>query len=213
MPMAAMKRFYDDHVLPHLVNVAMSTKALKEERQRCLEHVKGTVLEVGFGTGLNLPHYPRTVTKVVGIDPSEKSARLARKRIAAAPFPIEIIGLSAEKIPVADASFESIVSTFTLCSIPDVAGALREMRRVLDPGGRLYFVEHGRADDPRVERWQERLNGLEQMVFGGCHLNRPISQLITQAGFEIERLEHGYLNGTPKFAGFFYRGVAKPSSS
>src|SRR5712691_5543824 len=114
MPMAAMKRFYDDHVLPHLVNAAMNTKAMKDERRRCLENVKGTVLEVGFGTGLNLPHYPRTVTKVVGVDPSHTSARLARKRIAASPFPVEIIGLSAEKISVADASFESIVSTFTL---------------------------------------------------------------------------------------------------
>ena len=127
------------------------------------------------------------VTKVVGIDPSERSARIARKRIAAAPFPIEIIGLSAEKIPVADTSFESIVSTFTMCSIPDVAGALREMRRVLHPEGRLYFVEHA--------------------------LNRRISQLITQAGFEIERLEHDYLKGAPKFAGFLYRGVAKRAAS
>ena len=205
--------FYETRILPHLVNAAMSTKAIKDERTRCLEGVKGAVLEVGFGTGLNLPHYPRTVTKVVGVDPSATSAKLARKRIAAAPFPVEIVGLSAEAMPVADASFESIVSTFTMCTIPDVAGALLEMRRALAPGGRLYFVEHGRAEDPRVERWQDRLNGIQQTFFGGCHLNRPISRLIEQAGFEMERLETGYLKGAPKFGGFLYRGVAKRSES
>ena len=201
--------FYENRVLPHLINFAMTTKAIKAERRRCLENVTGTVLEVGFGTGLNLPHYPRTVTKVVGVDPSETSARLARRRIAASPFPVEIIGLSAEKIPVADASFESLVSTFTLCTIPDVANALLEMRRALRPGGRLYFVEHGRAEDPDVQRWQDRLDSMQQRIFGGCHLNRRISTLIGQAGFEIERLENSYMKGAPKFGGFLYRGVAK----
>jgi ubiquinone/menaquinone biosynthesis C-methylase UbiE len=201
--------FYENRVLPHIVNLAMNTKAMKDERRRCLANVKGTVLEVGFGTGLNLPHYPLAVTKVVGVDPSEASARLARKRIAASPFPVDLIGLSAEKIPVPDASFESIVSTFTLCTIPDVAGALLEMRRSLAPGGRFYFVEHGRADDRGVERWQERLNSIQQAVFGGCHLNRHISALIEEAGFEIEQLEKGYLKGAPKFGGFLYRGIAK----
>jgi ubiquinone/menaquinone biosynthesis C-methylase UbiE len=205
--------FYERRILPHIINLAMNTKALKEERTRCLQDVKGVVLEIGFGTGLNLPHYPRTVTKVVGVDPSETSARLARKRIAASPFPVETIGLSAEKLPVPDGSFESIVSTFTLCTIPDVAGALLEMRRVLDPGGRFYFVEHGLAQDPKVQRWQERLNSLEQTVFGGCNLNRRISTLIEHAGFEIEQLENSYLKGAPKFGGFLYRGVAKRSGS
>ena len=200
--------FYENRVLPHIINLAMNTKAMKDERRRCLEHVKGTVLEVGFGTGLNLPHYPRTVTRVIGVDPSVTSARLARKRIEASPFPVEVVGLSAEKLPVADASVESIVSTFTLCTIPDVASALVEMRRALRPGGRFYFVEHGRAQDPKVERWQQRLNPLQQVVFGGCHLNRPILALIEQAGFEVEWLENGYLKGAPKFGGFLYRGVA-----
>ena len=204
---------YRDRILPHIVNLAMNTKAMKDERKRCLKDVKGTVLEVGFGTGLNLPYYPRTVTRVVGVDPSETSARLARKRIAASPFPVEIVGLSAEKIPAADASFESIVSTFTLCTIPDVAGALLEMRRVLGPGGRFYFVEHGHTQDPKVQRWQDRLNSVEQTVFGGCNLNRRISALIEHAGFEIEQLENSYLKGAPKFAGFLYRGVAKRSDS
>jgi ubiquinone/menaquinone biosynthesis C-methylase UbiE len=151
------------------------------------------------------------VTRVVGIDPSETSARLARKRIAAAPFPVELIGLSAETIPVPDASFQSIVSTFTLCTIPDVTGALLEIRRALAPDGRFHFVEHGHSDDPRVERWQNRLNPMQQRLFGGCRLNRHISALIQQAGFDIERLDTGYLKGAPKFGGFLYRGVAKRS--
>ena len=201
--------FYETRVLPHIINLAMNTKAMREERERCLSTVSGAVLEIGFGTGLNLPHYPRAVTKVVGVDPSERSATLARKRIAAAPFPVETIGLSAEKLPVEDESFASIVSTFTLCTIPDVAGALLEVRRALSPEGRFYFVEHGRAGDPKVVRWQDRLDGLEQRVFGGCHLNRRISTLIQQAGFTIERLEHDYLKDAPKFAGFLYRGVAR----
>jgi ubiquinone/menaquinone biosynthesis C-methylase UbiE len=201
--------FYENRVLPHLLNLAMNTKATRDERRDCLKNVIGTVLEVGFGTGHNLPYYPSTVTKVVGIDPSAKSAKLAGKRIAASPFPVEIIGLSAEKIPVADGSFDSIVTTFTLCTIPDPVAALREMRRALRPGGRLYFVEHGRAKDPNVERWQERLNPIEQVIFGGCHLNRRIATLIEQAGFEIERLENAYMKGAPKFAGYLYRGVAK----
>ena len=204
--------FYERCVLPHLLNVAMNTKAVAEERRRCLEPVAGSVLEIGFGSGLNLRFYPAGVTKVVGIDPSEASARLARKRIAASPFPVEVLGLSAESIPVPDASVETIVSTFTLCTIPDVARALRDMRRALRPGGRLYFVEHGRADDPAVRKWQTRLNGVQQKVFGGCHLDRPISTLIDEAGFTIERLDHAYLGGAPKFGGYLYRGVATRSA-
>jgi SAM-dependent methyltransferase len=205
--------FYEDRILPYLMNLAMNTKATREERKRSLAGVKGSVLEVGFGSGHNLPYYPGTVANVVGVDPSHTSARLARKRIAASSFPVEFVGLSAEKLPVADASFDSVVSTFTLCTIPDVAGALGEMRRALKPDGRFYFVEHGHADDLRVALWQERLDGFEQRVFGGCHLNRDISALIRAAGFEIERLEHAYLKGAPKFAGFLYRGVAKLADS
>jgi ubiquinone/menaquinone biosynthesis C-methylase UbiE len=205
--------FYENRILPHVLNAAMNTEALREERTRALKDVSGTVLEIGFGSGLNLRHYPSAVTRVVGIDPSQTSATLARKRIEASPFPVELIGLSAEKIPVADASFESVVSTFTLCSIPDVSGALLEIRRALKPGGLFYFVEHGLSDDARVARWQARLNGLNQKMLGGCHLTRRISTLITEAGFEIERLEHGYLKGAPKFGGYLYRGIAKRAAS
>jgi len=205
--------FYERHLLPHILNMALNTKAVNDERRRCLEPVEGAVLEVGFGSGLNLPYYRPAVTKVVGVDPSGELAQLARKRVAASPVPVEIIGLSAEKIPVADATFDAIVSTFTLCTIGDVASALGEMRRALRPGGRFHFVEHGLAEDPKVVRWQERLNGIEQVVFGGCQLTRPISTLITHAGFEIKQLDHHYLGGAPKFAGFLYRGVATRSAT
>jgi ubiquinone/menaquinone biosynthesis C-methylase UbiE len=208
-----MASFYERRVLPHIINLAMDTKVLKEERTRCLQDVKGVVLEIGFGTGLNLPHYPPAVTKVVGLDPSETSARLAKKRIAASPFRVETIGLSAEKLPIPDGSFETIVSTFTLCTIPDVSGALLEVQRALAPGGRFYFVEHGLSEEPAVERWQHRLNPINRKVLGGCNLNRPIVSLIEQAGFEIERLEKSYMKDAPKFAGFLYRGVARSAGT
>jgi ubiquinone/menaquinone biosynthesis C-methylase UbiE len=201
--------FYDTHILPRLIDVAMNTAAIRDERQRCLEGVTGTVLEVGFGSGRNLPYYPADVTKVVGVDPSSTAASLARTRVARATFPVEILGLSAERIPVADASVDGVVTTFTLCTIPEPRLALAEMRRVLRPGGRLHFVEHGLAPDPRVRRWQHRLNRLQRTVFGGCNLDRPIADLITGAGFTIERLENAYVKGAPKFAGYLYRGVAK----
>jgi len=201
--------FYEDRVLPHLLNLAMSTKGIKDERRRCLEPVSGDVLEIGFGSGLNLPYYTAAVTKVTGVDPSATSARLARKRIAASAFPVEVVGLSAERLPIEDASVSTIVSTFTLCTIPDVSQALRDMRRTLRPGGRLHFVEHGRSDEEGVRRWQTRLNGVQKTVFGGCHLDRPIAELVERAGFEIERLENGYLDGAPKFGGYLYRGIAK----
>jgi ubiquinone/menaquinone biosynthesis C-methylase UbiE len=199
---------YQSCVLPHLVNLALNTDAVKAQRARCLEGVRGRVLEVGFGSGLNLPFYPPAVTHVVAIDPSGASAKLARTRIAAAPFPVETIGLSAETIPVADGSFDTLVSTFTLCTIPDVASALAEMRRALAPDGRFVFLEHGLSPDPSVARWQSRLNGLQGAIFGGCHLTRRISALVEHAGFRIERLEHEYLEGAPKFAGYLYRGAA-----
>lgn len=200
--------FYSDRVLPYIINAAMTTQAVKEERRRCLAPLAGEVLEIGFGSGLNLPFYPSTVTKVVGIDPSTAAARLARKRIESAPFPIEFRDLMAEKLPFADGSVETILSTFTMCTIPDVVSALREMRRVLRPDGRLHFVEHGRAVDPAVERWQMRLNEIQRRLFGGCNLNRPIARLVEEAGFRIERLENAYMRGAPRFAGYLYRGVA-----
>jgi ubiquinone/menaquinone biosynthesis C-methylase UbiE len=200
---------YDDWVLPRLLNVGMGTRLVAEERQKALAEVAGSVLEVGFGSGHNLPYYPAGVRKVVGVDPSGESAKLARKRIARAPFPVELLPLRGEEIPAEDGSFDAVVSTFTLCTIPDVGTALRQMRRVLKPGGRLFFVEHGRSDEARVQRWQDRLNGVQRYLFGGCNLNRAMDQLIADAGFELERLERYYATG-PKPVSYLYRGIARP---
>ena len=200
---------YDDWVLPRIMNLAMGTEDVAEERAKALAAVKGRVLEVGFGSGHNLPHYPPGVERVVGIDPSGESAKLARKRIARAPFPVELLPLSGEQLPAPDGSFDSVVCTFTLCTIPDPLAALRQMRRVLAPGGRFFFVEHGRSDEPKVQRWQDRLNGAQRWLFGGCNLNRPMDQLITEAGFELDSLERYYAKG-PKPMAYLYRGIARP---
>jgi ubiquinone/menaquinone biosynthesis C-methylase UbiE len=201
---------YDDWVLPRVMNLAMGAKVVAEQRAKALAGVKGRVLEVGFGSGHNLPHYPAGVERVVGIDPSGESAKLARARIAEAPFPVEFLPLSGEQLPAPDGSFDSVVSTFTLCTIPDALAALRQMRRVLAPGGRFFFLEHGRSDDAKVRRWQDRLNGAQRWLVGGCNLNRPMDQLVVEAGFELESLERYYAQG-PRFLSCLYRGVARDS--
>jgi ubiquinone/menaquinone biosynthesis C-methylase UbiE len=201
--------FYANHVLPRLVDLGCSSKELAAERARCLAGVGGRVIEIGFGSGLNLPHYPRAVGRCVGVDPSGQAAKLARKRIAAAPFPVEVIASSAEKIAAGDHTFDAAVSTFSLCTIPDGRAALTEVRRVLAPGGRLFFLEHGRAPEDEIQRWQRRLNGIQGRLFGGCQLDRDIARLITNAGFEIEALDAHYGLGAPKPFAFLYRGVAR----
>jgi SAM-dependent methyltransferase len=201
---------YNDHILPRILNAAMGMAMLAEERRKCLAGVRGRVLEVGFGSGHNLPYYPDGVEKVVAIDPSVVSARLARKRIEQASFPVEYLAVQGEQIPAADASFDSIVSTFTLCSIPDVRSALGQMRRVMKPDGRFFFVEHGRSHDPAVQRWQDRLNGLQKTICGGCNLNRDIEKLVIDAGFEIVALDEYDIKG-PRISSHLYRGVARRS--
>jgi ubiquinone/menaquinone biosynthesis C-methylase UbiE len=202
---------YDDWLLPRLLNVAMAAKPVTRERALALAGVKGRVLEVGFGSGLNLPHYSRAVEQLVGIDPSGESAKLARKRIAQVSFPVELLRLRGEEIPADDASFDSVVSTFTLCTIPDAGAALRQMRRVLKADGCFFFLEHGRAQDPGVQRWQDRLNGLQNRFVGGCNLNRPMDRLIAEAGFAIDQLETYYAEG-PKVMAYLYRGIARRSA-
>ena len=201
---------YEKYVVPRIVDLTLRAEFVSEERKKCLADVRGSVLEVGFGSGLNLPHYPKGVERVVAVDPSAEGAKLAGKRIAAAPFPVEYVGLSGETIDAPDASFDAVVSTWTLCTIPAVETALEQMRRVLKPGGHLYFVEHGLAADPKVQRWQHRLNPIQRFLCGGCNVNRNIEALVTGAGFRLETLEKGYAKG-PKFASFHYRGVAAPS--
>jgi ubiquinone/menaquinone biosynthesis C-methylase UbiE len=200
--------FYGDWVVPRILNLAMGMKFLAEERRKCLTGVRGKVLEVGFGAGHNLPFYPAEVEKLVAIDPSKQGAKLARKRIAAAPFPVEYAPLEGEKIDAPDASFDAVVSTFTLCSIPDPTAALRQIRRVLKPGGKLFLIEHGRSADPKIERWQDRMNGVQKTLFGGCHLNRNIEALVREAGFTFDRVDKYYLPKQPRMVAFLTRGVA-----
>jgi ubiquinone/menaquinone biosynthesis C-methylase UbiE len=199
---------YSDHILPRITNWGMGAAFIGEERKKCLTNVSGRVLEIGFGSGHNLPYYPAEVTSVVAIDPSRVGAKLARKRILMAPFPVDYMPLEGEKIFAPDASFDSVVSTFTLCTIPDVASALRQLRRVLKPTGRFFFLEHGRSSDPGVERIQKLLNGVQKRVFGGCHLTRDVEGLIREAGFEVSTIEKYYGKG-PKFTSCLYRGQAR----
>ena len=200
---------YTNQILPRILDCGMGLSYIGEERQKCLSNVSGQVLEIGFGSGLNLPYYSSRVERLVAIDPSRVSAKLARKRVVVAPFPVEYLPLKGEEIPASEQSFDSVVSTFTLCTIPDVVTALWQIRRVLKTDGRFFFLEHGRSSDPSVQRWQDRLNRVQRVVFGGCHLNRDMEQLILSAGFEILALEKYYAKG-PKVASHFYRGLARP---
>jgi ubiquinone/menaquinone biosynthesis C-methylase UbiE len=165
------------------------------------------VLEVGVGSGLNIPHYGPSVRALWGLDPSIELWRLARRRTGPAPFPVRFVEGTAERIPAVSGAFDTIVTTWTLCSIPELDAALAEMRRVLAPGGRLLFVEHGRSPDRRVRAWQDRLTPLWRRLAGGCHLNRSIDEVIRAAGFRITRIERGYAEG-PRFASYLFKGEA-----
>jgi ubiquinone/menaquinone biosynthesis C-methylase UbiE len=202
--------FYDKWVLPRLLNLMMGNKFATEERKKCLAGVSGSVLEVGFGAGHNLPWYPAGVRRVVAVDPSRESAKLARKRIAEARFPVEYLPIGGEEISAPDHSFDSVVSTFTLCTIPDPVAALEQMRRVLKPGGKLFLAEHGLSSDPKIQRWQHRLNGIQNFICGGCNMNRDIRGLVAEAGFEFDQVDQYYMDGAPKFGGFLTRGIARP---
>jgi ubiquinone/menaquinone biosynthesis C-methylase UbiE len=203
---------YGDWILPRFIDFAMDTTVLAKERAQALREVTGTVLEIGFGSGHNLPFYPDTIERLVAVDPSTAGAKLARKRIAAVPFPVEYRPITGERIDGPDASFDSVVSTFTLCTVPDPVAALEQVRRVLKPGGRFHLLEHGLAADPKVQRWQARLTGLSRCMLGGCNLNRDIERLIRQAGFSFDRIDKYYVEGDPKFIGYVTRGLARAAS-
>ena len=198
---------YADQILPRITDVALRGKPIEELRQQATVGLAGEVLEVGFGSGRNVPYYPATVDRVRAVDPATVGRKLAAERVAANRVPVEFVGLNGEQLSLDDASVDHVLTTWTLCTIPDVDRALTEMRRVLRPGGALHFVEHGRAPDPGVARWQERLNPLQRKVFGGCHLNRRIDALIRDAGLDVTRLDNHYLKG-PKPFGYMYVGVA-----
>jgi len=199
---------YETYVLPRLINLVMQNKESKRERARFIPLASGTVLEVGIGSGLNVPFYGPKVEKLHAVDPSLELWKLAQRRVRDAPFPIEFLALSAESIPLDDGAVDAVVTTWTLCSIPDTAKALTEMRRVLKPEGHLIFVEHGRAPDARVLAWQNRLNPLWSRVAGGCNLNRKIDDLIMGAGFRLRQIETAYSSG-PKPMSYLYKGVAQ----
>ncbi len=204
--------FYHHYVFPWLLDLAMSSPMLREPRDRALAPARGRILEIGFGTGRNLTHYPPTVRRIEAIDPDPDLDRLSLPRIAHAAIEVDFHHLNAEHLPFEDGRFDTVVSTFTLCSIPDVVHALGEVRRVLKPGGQFLFLEHGRSPDARVSRWQDRLNRRWMPLAGGCHLNRPVRPLIEGAGLEIGPVRNYYLKRAPKFVGYLTQGVARRSA-
>lgn len=202
--------FYENHVLPHLIGLACGAPQIMKQRSRIVPAAEGRVLEVGFGAGPNLAFYdPARVTRLFALEPSEGMRRKAARALAQSPVETEVIDLSAERIPLEADSMDTVVLTYTACTIPDVNAALAEMRRVLRPGGRLLFSEHGEAPDAGVHAWQRRIEPVWKPLSGGCHLTRKIDDLIIGAGFRMDRLEAGYLPRSPKFAAFNYSGAAR----
>lgn len=199
--------FYRERILPHLVDRACGTKGFERWRGRVTDGLSGTVVEVGFGSGLNMPHYPPEVELVYAVEPASMSRRLAEARVAASHVRVEHVGLQGESIPLEDDSCDGALSTFTLCTIPDVDRALAELRRVLRPGGRFHFLEHGRAPDDSVYRWQRRLEPAQKRFADGCHLTRDPVELVDAAGFRIERSESRYARG-PKPWTYLTEGFA-----
>lgn len=201
---------YAKYILPRLINLFMQNKVAMAERRKLVPLASGTVLEVGVGSGINLPLYGRDVEALVAVDPSLEIWRLALRRASRVPFPVEFLQCSGEQIPLEDKTVDTVVTTWTLCTVPDPLRALREMQRVLKPEGQVIFVEHGRSPDARVLVWQNRLNPLWNRIGGGCNLNRKIDALIREAGLRISRIETGYVRG-PKPLSYLYRGLARPS--
>jgi ubiquinone/menaquinone biosynthesis C-methylase UbiE len=199
---------YGEQVLPRIINVACGLKGAQPLRRRVCEGLEGDVVELGFGSGLNVPFYPAAVKRVAAVEPADVGWKLAEKRLRATSVPVERSGLDGQSLPFADNSYDAALSTWTLCTIPDVAAALSEVRRVLKPGGTLHFVEHGLAPDERVRRWQHRFEPVQKKVFGGCHLTRPVVDLLTAAGFTITDLDQFYEEGAPKIMGADSLGTA-----
>lgn len=204
----SLRKHYDRHVLPHLIDLVMRAPMATRERQLLIPQAQGVVLEIGAGSGLNTPFYGASVTKLIALEPNDKLLRKAKKVATASPFGVEFLGLKGEDIPLDDQCVDTVVTTWTLCSIPDPAKALQGMFRVLKPGGSLLFVEHGRAPNTQIARWQDRLTPTWSRCAGGCHLNRRPDHLIQSAGFHLEHLEEGFLGG-PKLLTYHYKGLAR----
>jgi ubiquinone/menaquinone biosynthesis C-methylase UbiE len=199
---------YQRHVLPRIVNKVCGREEFTTSRVRTVEGLAGNVVEIGFGSGHNLAHYPPDVDGIVAVEPSLLARRLAAPRIAATAIDVEFVDLDGDRLPLPDGSADAVVSTFTLCTIADLEPAFSEIRRIMRPGATFHFAEHGLAPDPRVARWQHRLTPIQRRLAGGCHFDRPIADLVASNGFEITSLENYYLKG-PKFGGYIYRGVAR----
>lgn len=205
---APLPNWYDRHVLPYVLDIACGLKPVSEQRRKVVPLAQGRVLEIGIGTGLNLAYYDKSkVRTIVGLDPAMEMHRLARKRMKKAGLAVELSGLSAEKIPFESGAFDTVLVTYALCSIPDPVAALKEMRRMLAPGAKLIFCEHGLAPDPSVRRWQERLNPLWSKLGGGCRLNRDVPALLRQAGLRSADMQSMYLPG-PRPLAYNYWGTA-----
>ncbi len=199
--------FYSDQILPRATDVIMAAKQLGPIRARVAAELDGEVLEVGFGSGLNIAHYPPAVHRVRAVDPATLGRKLAAKRLATSPTPVEFAGLDGQHLPADSQSVDHVLATWTLCSIPQPERALAEIYRVLRPGGRFHFAEHGRSPDPKVARWQDRLTPIQRRLAGGCHLNRPIQALIEASGLELAKIANYHLQG-PKASGYMHEGVA-----
>ncbi len=199
--------FYREHIVPHLVNLAMRNSELSPYRERVLRAAEGRVLEIGIGAGPNLKFYPPRVKEILALEPSTKLTEMARRRASDSSLCVTFLEASAEAIPLEGSSVDTVVMTWTLCSIADASEALREMRRVLKPSGQLLFVEHGQAPEESVRKWQDHLTPVWKRIAGGCHLNRPIPALLERAGFHITHLTTGYMKG-PKPMTFLYEGSA-----
>jgi ubiquinone/menaquinone biosynthesis C-methylase UbiE len=201
---------YANYVFPRMLDWALGSPEANEQRQITLANAHDNVLEIGFGTGLNLRYYPEAVTKLTALDSENFRPDVVQKRIAKVRYPVEQVQLDAGgKLPFDDASFDTVVTTWTLCSIANVDAALLEMKRVLKPGGALLFCEHGRSDDAKTAVWQDRLNPLQKIVGCGCNMNRAMDRLLKKAGFEIVKLDRFVMANAPRILGEMYRGIAK----
>jgi ubiquinone/menaquinone biosynthesis C-methylase UbiE len=206
----ARPNFYNRYIVPRVINCLCATPEIAAQRAMVVPQAEGVVLEVGIGSGLNMAYYDREkVQRVIGVDPGAEICELGKARFAEARVPVELIHASGEDLPLDDRSVDTVLLTYTLCSIPDAVAAAAEMRRVLKPGGRLLLCEHGRSRDAGIVRWQDRINPLWRRFSGGCNVNRDAAAILEGAGFRFEQLENFYLPGAPKFAGFHYRGVAR----
>jgi ubiquinone/menaquinone biosynthesis C-methylase UbiE len=201
--------FYESYILPHVIDLSCGTKPVRRQRQKVVPHAVGRVLEIGIGSGLNLPYYDSDRVELVwGLEPSEGMRRKAAPRLVEVPFEVRWLELPGEEIPLDDDSADTVVLTYTLCTIPDFRTALGQMRRVLKPGGKLLFSEHGAAPDAKVRQWQDRLNPIWMAVAGGCNLNREVPGALAEAGFKVQELDTMYVPGTPKVAAYTYWGYA-----